>query len=102
MLEYNESVFRRAARAIWDEQDADTKQIYRAKADEEKKGGVSEKKEGVKNEPARREAATKKSVVKKRARKVKKTATAVRKRRKSPRLQENMVAASALTAMAAL
>lgn len=37
LLEYNEAVFRRAARAVWDGKDEETRRTYKEKAGEEKK-----------------------------------------------------------------
>jgi len=87
MLEYDEAVFRRAARAIWDEQDADTKQEYRAKADKEKGVGPSKKEATVKKQSIKRKSKKARvAVVKKRKNT---NGTVVQERRQSPRLREN-------------
>ena len=85
MMEYNEAVFRRAARAIWDAKDDATKQVYRNKADaEKKKSGVSEEKKNTKVARSSRKKIQKRVVI----RRKKKASPVVQEKRRSPWLKD--------------
>lgn len=85
MMEYNEAVFRRAARAIWDAKDDETKQLYRNKAEEEKKkSGVSEEKKNTKVDRSSRTKIQKRVAI----RRKRKASPVVQEKRRSPRLKD--------------